>query len=314
MMFDGKAFGAEIVGIVKGYLDQQLGPLSARIDDLAKQVAEIPQPRDDSETVARMQGEIEGLRASLAAAEERSAEVTERIAELEAREPEKGEKGEPGEPGRDGADGKDGASVTVEDVAPLVAEEVAKAVAAIPVPQDGKDGRDGVDGKDGADGAPGADGKDGVGMAGGLIDRSGHLILTLTDGTTRDMGLVVGKDGAPGKDGEPGRDGFGFDDMETEYDGERTITFRWARGEHVVERSYRMPVILDRGVYKAGVEYERGDAVTWGGSLWIAQEPTSEKPDSGKGWRLSVKRGRDGKDGVVKEAPKPDPIKLGGKD
>jgi len=272
-MFDGKAFGAEIVGIVKGYLDQQLGPLSARIDDLAKQVAEIPQPRDDSETVARLKGEIEGLRASLAAAEERSAEVTERIAELEAREPEKGEKGDPGEPGPAGEPGRDG-----------------------------------------ADGAPGADGKDGVGMAGGLIDRSGHLILTLTDGTTRDMGLVVGKDGADGRDGAPGRDGFGFDDMAVEYDGERTITFRWARGEHVVERSYRMPVILDRGVYKAGVEYERGDAVTWGGSLWIAQEPTSEKPDSGKGWRLSVKRGRDGKDGVVKEAPKPDPIKLGGKD
>src|SRR5690606_9881059 len=182
--------------------DQQLGPLSARIDDLAKQVAEIPQPRDDSETVARLKGEIEGLRASLAAAEERSAEVTERIAELEAREPEKGEKGDPGEPGPAGEPGRDG-----------------------------------------ADGAPGADGKDGVGMAGGLIDRSGHLILTLTDGTTRDMGLVVGKDGADGRDGAPGRDGFGFDDMAVKYDGERTITFRWARGEHVVERSYRMPVI-----------------------------------------------------------------------
>lgn len=269
-MFDGKAFGAEIVGIVKGYLDQQLGPLSDRIEGLAKQVAEIPQPRDDSETVARLQGEIEGLRASLAAAEERSAEVTERIAALEAREPEKGEKGDPGPAGEPG--------------------------------------------KDGTDGAPGADGKDGVGMAGGLIDRAGHLIVTLTDGTTKDLGQVVGRDGAPGKDGEPGRDGFGFDDMETEYDGERTITFRWTRGEHVVERSYRMPVILDRGVYKAGAGYERGDAVTWGGSLWIAQEPTSEKPDSGKGWRLSAKRGRDGKDGGVKETPKPAPIKLGDKD
>lgn len=44
-------------------------------------------------------------------------------------------------------------------------------------------------------------GETGVGVAGALIDRSGVLVLTLSDGTTRDLGSVVGKDGLDGKDG-----------------------------------------------------------------------------------------------------------------
>jgi collagen type III alpha len=55
--------------------------------------------------------------------------------------------------------------------------------------------------------------------------------------------------------------------------------------------------VIDRGVYKAGETYEPGDAVTWGGSLWIAQKQTDAKPDTPEsGFRLAVKRGRDGKD------------------
>lgn len=55
-------------------------------------------------------------------------------------------------------------------------------------------------------------GETGVGLAGALIDRSGVLVLTLSDGTTRDLGVVVGKDGQDGTDGadglpgEPGKD------------------------------------------------------------------------------------------------------------
>lgn len=96
-------------------------------------------------------------------------------------------------------------------------------------------------------------------------------------------------------EGKNGEDGVGFDDMTATYDGERTITLRFERGEVVKEFAFEMPVVLDCGVYKAGQEYRAGDGVTWGGSFWIAQEATSEKPDSGKGWRLAVKRGRDAK-------------------
>lgn len=58
-------------------------------------------------------------------------------------------------------------------------------------------------GERGERGEPGESikGETGVGLAGALIDRSGVLVLTLSDGTTRDLGVVVGKDGRDGKDG-----------------------------------------------------------------------------------------------------------------
>ena len=81
------------------------------------------------------------------------------------------------------------------------------------------------------------------------------------------------------------------------HDGGRGFTFRFVRGEQIKEFAFTLPVVLDRGVFKVGETYQAGDGVTWGGSYWIAQGETAEKPDSGKGWRLAVKRGRDGKDG-----------------
>lgn len=39
------------------------------------------------------------------------------------------------------------------------------------------------------------------------INRDGHLILTFTNGTTKDLGKVVGKDGKDGRNGTDGKDG-----------------------------------------------------------------------------------------------------------
>ena len=39
------------------------------------------------------------------------------------------------------------------------------------------------------------------------INRDGHLILTFTNGTTKDLGKVVGKDGKDGRNGADGKDG-----------------------------------------------------------------------------------------------------------
>lgn len=226
--------------------------------------------------------------------------ITARIKALEARAPERGEKGDPGEPGekgangapgRDGADGKDGADG--------------------PQGWPGEKGDPGPGGEPGARGADGPAGKDGVGLAGALIDREGTLVITLTDGTARALGPVVGKDGAKGDAGKDGTDGFGFDDLEVIHDGARGFTFRFTKGERVKDFAFTVPVVLDRGVYKDGQAYEAGDGVTWGGSFWIAQEETAEKPGDGKSWRLSIKKGRDGKDGVVKPPPDPKPLKVG---
>ncbi len=61
-----------------------------------------------------------------------------------------------------------------------------------------------ADGKDGAAGAPGAPGR---GLSKLLIDANGHLVAAFTDGTTDDVGLVVGKDGKDGRDGGDGAPG-----------------------------------------------------------------------------------------------------------
>lgn len=195
---------------------------------------------------------------------------------------------------KDGAPGIDGANADCEAITSRVMDAVMAKVAQIPTPKDGE---------------PGKDGEDGVGIAGALIDREGELIVTLTDGQHKKLGAVVGKDGLPGENGLPGRDGFGFEDMFVEYDGERTATIKFTKGEHSKSFMLTLPAIIDRGVWKDGT-YERGDAVTWGGSLWIAQEETTDKPETSKAWRLSVKRGRDGKDGVMKVATPPQPVKV----
>jgi hypothetical protein len=208
---------------------------------------------------------------------------------------------------------KDGDSVTIEDVRPMIEGAVTKAVAEIPIPQDGKSVtademrpllEEIVEERVAAIPVP----KDGVGLAGGLIDREGRLIVTLTDGTAHELGQVVGKDADADEVAEmvraevakipipkDGADGFGFDDLEVEHDGGRGFTLRFVQGERVKEFQFSVPVLIDRGVWRAG-SYEVGDGATFGGSFWIAQEDTSDKPGTSKAWRMAVKKGRDGRD------------------
>jgi len=51
------------------------------------------------------------------------------------------------------------------------------------------------------------------------------------------------------------------------------------------------------GVFVDGKDYDLGDGVTWAGSLWHCNGPTTSRPGEGsKVWTLIVKRGRDGRD------------------
>jgi hypothetical protein len=50
-----------------------------------------------------------------------------------------------------------------------------------------------------------------------------------------------------------------------------------------------------RGVWKMRTTYAAGTAITYGGSMWVATEPTDSKPGSDDSWQLAVKRGRDAK-------------------
>lgn len=151
-------------------------------------------------------------------------------------------------------------------------------------------------------GPPGRDGEkgaDGVGLAGALIDRDGRLVLTLSNGEAKELGPVVGKDGERGKDGA---DGLGFDDLSFVEDEAGRPVAKFQRGD--VVKSVTLPCIIDRGIYSGKASYLRGDAVTYGGSLYIAQKDAPEgNPCDGNGefWRLAVKKGRDGRDTEAKK-------------
>lgn len=237
-MFDGEAFGAEIVAVVRAYVDGATAGLKAEVAALRAQIAAQAAPRDGRDGVDGAPGE----------------------------------KGEPGEKGDAG-----------------------------PIGPPGEAGLDGLDGK------PGRDGVDGRGATAAVIDREGCLQLTFSDGSTANVGQVVGRDGVDGRDGRDGVDGapgergergFGLDDFDVDQTDERTVVLSFTRGDTVERYELHFPVLLDRGVFNEGRAYEKGDAVSWGHQLWIAQRDTADKPGEGSdAWRLAVRRGRDGKDG-----------------
>jgi hypothetical protein len=164
--------------------------------------------------------------------------------------------------------GQDGTSVTLDDVAPMIAAEVERAVAALPTPQDGKDA---------------------AGIVEALKD-DGELVLTLQDGRLIRTGI------RDGKDGDRGNDGFGFDDMDVAVlDDDRTIELSFRRGEEEKAFTLKWPTMIYRDVFKEGTEYQQGDVVTWAGSLWHCNKATTEKPGT-ESWTLAAKKGRDGKD------------------
>jgi integrin beta 3 len=165
-----------------------------------------------------------------------------------------------------------------------------------PAGEKGERGERGEKGMDGQSGLMGPMGPAGEKGADGLAGRDGRDGLP---GPQGDKGL----DGQHGKDGKDGQDGLGFDDLEETIDPDtRTIIRRHRSGDRVKEFRHKCHFwVIDRGVFAEGRTYEAGDAVTWGGNLYIAQETTSDKPSemSGqtKSWRLAVRRGRDGKQG-----------------
>jgi Collagen triple helix repeat (20 copies) len=235
--------------------------------------------------------------------------------------------------GRDGIDGKDG----LDGLHGKDGIDGKDGLAGL----NGKDGRDGVDGKDGAAGLNGKDGRDGLGLVDAVIDRAGHLILTGSDGRTKDVGQVVGKDGqdvdpvavdkrlgdmvaavletwprprdgVDGKDGlaglngKDGRDGVGFDDLEGVFDTRGRLVLRFKRGDYTLE--IPVPCLTDQTVWKYGTEYKKGDGVTYDRSFWIAQvdhpragPSKTHQAGTTKEWRLAVARGRDSKELIAAE-------------
>jgi hypothetical protein len=67
-------------------------------------------------------------------------------------------------------------------------------------------------------------------------------------------------------------------------------------------QTFHFPAMIYRGVWREGVHVP-GDVATWAGSAWHCQRETTDKPGTSDAWRLMVKSGRDGKDGVAIPQP-----------
>lgn len=232
-----------------------------------------------------------------------------------------GIKGEKGDPGVDGKDGAPGLSIKGD---PGDRGERGER---------GADGAIGARGEQGDKGADGLHGKDGIGVMDAMIDREGNLILTLSNGQTKAVGAVVGKDGANGTDGQPGRDvdplfvqdflskelakwprpkdgldgkdgapGLSPDDFDWDFNPEtRELRIALSRsGSVLAERTKVLDGMrIHRGVYEAGRTYEKGDSVSWDGSEWTAMAQTKERPGNGSTpWKLTVKHGEKGPRGA----------------
>jgi integrin beta 3 len=152
----------------------------------------------------------------------------------------------------------------------------------------GEKGERGEPGKQGPAGPPGVDGKDGERGAKGEPGRNAADLTFLQDYVVEQIGRTIktGKMTSP----DSGR------------------TLRWAIGDTVHE--IKTAVVLDAGVWKEGAAYVPGDAVTLGGSLFIAQVETTAKPGKSDDWRLAVKRGNDGRDYRSEEKRALEPLRL----
>ncbi|MFH0657516.1 phage gp6-like head-tail connector protein [Klebsiella pneumoniae] len=196
---------------------------------------------------------------------------------------------------------QDGRSVTPEDLRPLLQELVTAAVGEIPVPRDGKN-YDPAMLKQAVDDAvaalpPAQDGRDALQL---------EIQPFIDEGKSYPRGSYATHNGGLWRAYEKthGMRGWecivdGVSDVDISMNGQRNFIVTVNRASGASEKkSFDIPAMVYRGVFKSGDEYLPGDTVTWGGSLWHCDEQTQDKPGEAgsKGWTLAAKRGRDGRD------------------
>nr|WP_298117423.1 hypothetical protein [uncultured Pseudomonas sp.] len=205
---------------------------------------------------------------------------------------------------------KDGQSITAEDVRPMLTELVGDAVKALPAPENGKDAdmealRNHVGDLVKSIQLPAGPSVDEV--AAGFERRFSDLTLSW-ERQARDTFEKAADRLPKPKDGRDALPLESFDLLLGE-DG-RTVTVKLQAGETTIEKSVKIPAIIDRDTFKHDATYEKGDGVSYGGSFWIAKcDNPQGVPGSGEtDWRCAVKKGRDGKD-LRDNASRHDPAK-----
>lgn len=183
-------------------------------------------------------------------------------------------------------------------------DELAALRAQIAAPQKGEPGPPGAKGEPGDKGESGVAGRDGRDGAQGQRGERGEKGIQGPPGR-----------GDQGERGEPGAPGVGYDDLiiVEDDDGVKLL----AKRENQTKLVGTIPSFHYRGVWRDGLTYHRGNAVTREGSLWIALKTTIAKPQTNGGvgdWQLAVKQGNAGKDGAPGRDGKAGPEGRAGRD
>ncbi|WKL57245.1 hypothetical protein Q1W73_16505 [Asticcacaulis sp. ZE23SCel15] len=258
-MFDGKAFGDDLVGVVRLFVAQTVDPLRAEIkalrDELSAIKAAAPQHgRDGRDGVDGADGkdaDIEALKAHLETM----------VAGIKL--PENGKNGRDGVDGRDGSDGRDGVDGTHgKDGIGLAGAVIDREGRLTVTLTNGEMKALGVVvGRDGVDGANGDSGRDGFSL-------NDFDAVLQADGRTLELSFTSG---------------------DTKHTVELAIPVMIYRGVYQEGRAYEEG---DTVTFAGSLWHcnggDRGDG--WKGEV-------TEKPADGvKYWTLATKRGRDGKD------------------
>ncbi|EFK5567305.1 TPA: phage portal protein, partial [Escherichia coli] len=192
----------------------------------------------------------------------------------------------------------DGKSLTPDDVRPMLEQMVKEAVSHIPVPRDGRDYDPDVLQKavlDAVSALPAPqDGRDATAL---------EILPAIDDQKSFPRGTYATHQGGLWRAYEKthGMRGWeclvdGVADIDVSMTGERlfSVVVRQSSGQRT-EKTFSLPVMLYRGVFRAGETYHPGDTVTWGGSLWHCNSMTEDKPGEAhsSAWTLAAKRGRD---------------------
>lgn len=273
---------------VKSYIDKTLANVNQRIGELQKSMEQMATTeamtseiskqvsalnlKDGKDGLPGAKGEP-GQNGKDADPEEIKKLVKEAVAEIPL--PKNGE---------DGAPGKDGESVRIEDVIPSIREEIEKQVSKIPQAKDGQDGRDALQ----IEIEPVINPEKSYPRGTYAMHKGG---LWRSQSNTHEMrGWECLVDG--------------IEDIQIDLEDERNLKISVLKSSGVkTEKTFSIPVMIYREIYKHGGFYQKGDVVTFAGSVWHCNEDTDQRPGTGsKAWKLAVKRGRDAKE----------PVKIGG--
>jgi hypothetical protein len=161
-------------------------------------------------------------------------------------------------------------------------DEMATKFAEAPKPKDGEPGKDGTDGRDAL---------------------NLHVMRGIDEARKYRKGEYASHNGGlwmsvKSTDGMEGWDCIvdGVADVLIEQQDDRTFAVKvFKSGGDVVLKSFSLPVMIYKDLFRDGNIYKAGDVVTWAGHMWICKKETDAKPVEGEAWRIAVKRGQDAK-------------------